>query len=118
MNTRLSRVWPIVGTIALVALNAAFIAFFRFWQVADTTSINNMEDTVGFDPSFMLPNAELMWIAAHACLLLLIFIDICAVAMWVGRTKQTQVTALVPEAATEPTTSVPQSASCRQVNPA
>lgn len=91
MTTQYGRAWRIVGTIALVALNVSFIAFFRFWQIADTASINNMEETVGFDPSFMLPNANLMWIAAHASLLLLVVIDVCAVALWVGRMQQARV---------------------------
>ena len=67
--------------IALVGFNVAFAAFFVLWSIADNSAINGMEAVSGYDPVSMLPNANLLWSAAYASLVLLVIVDVCAVAM-------------------------------------
>ncbi|MBC9944793.1 hypothetical protein ICL81_09760 [Leucobacter sp. cx-328] len=65
--------------VLLVALNVVLVSFFVLWWIADATSVNSAEGPAGFDPSKLLPNANLMWIAAHSSLLMLIAVDVCFV---------------------------------------
>jgi len=74
----LRTIATILGAIALLLLNTALITFYIFWSIADTATINAVESGAGYDPSSMLPNAHLMWIAANASLLFLIATDVCA----------------------------------------
>ena len=68
--------------VLVVALNVALVSFFVLWSIADATSVNSAEGPAGFDPSKLLPNANLMWIAAHSSLLMLIAVDVCFVFSW------------------------------------
>ncbi|MBO3661964.1 hypothetical protein [Microbacterium stercoris] len=77
----LGTIATILGAIALLLLNTALIAFYFFWNIADAATINGVESGAGYDPSSMLPNAHLMWIAANASLLFLIATDVC-VTVW------------------------------------
>ncbi|MFE7843672.1 hypothetical protein ACFUTX_00600 [Microbacterium sp. NPDC057407] len=60
---------------ALAGLNLAVVAFFVLWQIADTAAINRMESASGMDSTRLLPNADLLWLAACASLFLLLCVD-------------------------------------------
>lgn len=65
-----------------VALNVAVVAFYVLWSIADTSAINAMEDSVGYDESYMLPNAYLMGAFAHSSMALLLGLDACLIALF------------------------------------
>lgn len=44
-----------------------------------------MEDSVGFDQAQLLPHSNLMWIAAHASLVLMLAVDVCLVRSFLLR---------------------------------
>lgn len=77
MNNQLS-LWLRIGAWALLGLNAAFVTLFVLWRLADAAAVNRAE-SAGFDPSMLLPNGNLMWLAAHASLFCLIAVDVCAI---------------------------------------
>jgi len=82
----------VLGGLALVGLNIAVVAFYALWQIADTAAINRSESTSGFDPSQLLPNSNLFWLAANASLILLLLLDvvvIVVVAMLVNANRRT-----------------------------
>lgn len=84
---RAGSVFEAVAAVALVGLNVAFAAFFILWGIADGAAINNMEDASGFDAAAMLPNANLMWVAAYVSLVFLLLVDGCAVALILKKRK-------------------------------
>lgn len=69
----------VLGGLALVGLNVAVVTFYVLWQLADTAAINQMEDASGMDVSQMLPNANLLWLAANASLILLLLLDVVVI---------------------------------------
>lgn len=73
---------------AVVGLNIAVLAFFVLWKIADSTAIGRMESEPSVDPGQMLPNSELMWLAAHGSVLMLVVVDVLIVA---GLVKMTGV---------------------------
>lgn len=82
MSKTPKRVLGILYAFALTGLNASVIAFYALWQIADTAAINRMETGSGMDVAQMLPNSNLMWIAAHGSLLMLIIVDILALFLF------------------------------------
>lgn len=85
MSRGFKKVLGVVSGFTLLGLNIAFVAFFTLWQIADSAAINRMEMATGVDPAQMLPNANLMWIAAHASVLLLLVADVLAIVFAVMR---------------------------------
>ncbi|UYQ77080.1 hypothetical protein OF385_13805 [Glutamicibacter sp. JL.03c] len=79
MSKNAVRAFRILFAFALIGLNVAVILFFTLWQIADTAAINRMEAGSGMDVAQMLPNSNLMWVAAHGSLVMLIIVDILAV---------------------------------------
>lgn len=77
MDHQLS-LWCRVGAFALLGLNAAFVTLFVLWRLADAAAVSRAE-SAGFDPSMLLPNGNLLWLAAHASLFCLIAVDACAI---------------------------------------
>lgn len=75
----------------LLALNTAVITLFIQWRIAATEAINHMESTSGFAPNELPPHADLMWVAAHTSLFLLLTLDAAAVTFFVltARRKHT-----------------------------
>ena len=80
------RLTAIAGACALAGLNVAFAVFFITWWLADSAAINSAESAGGYDATAMLPNANLMWVAAMASLFFLIAVDVLAVLVF--RSKQ------------------------------
>ncbi|MBF6670696.1 MULTISPECIES: cell surface protein [Glutamicibacter] len=78
MSRNAVKAFRILYALALTGLNAAVIAFYTLWQIADTAAINRMETGSGMDVVQMLPNSNLMWAAAHGSLIMLIIVDIMA----------------------------------------
>ncbi len=76
----------ITGVVAMVGLNITVLAFFVLWLIADSAAIGRMESESSIDPGQMLPNSELMWLAAHASVLMVVILDALAVA-WLVKTK-------------------------------
>lgn len=68
---------------ALVALNVAVTGFYVLWHIADSAAVARAEDA-GFDGAQLLPNWELLWMAAHASLLMMLVVDVLAI-MWYRR---------------------------------
>ena len=83
----------ITGAVAMVGLNITVLAFFVLWLIADSAAIGRMESESSMDPGQMLPNSELMWLAAHGSVLRVVVLDALAVA-WLVKTKS------VPQPAT------------------
>lgn len=80
----------IVGAVAMLGLNIAVLAFFVLWKIADSTAIGRMELDSIMDPGQMLPNSELMWLAAHGSVLMLVVLDVLIVAALVKMTSVRQ----------------------------
>ena len=76
----------IAGAVAMVGLNITVVAFFVLWLIADSAAIDRMESESNMDPSQMLPNSELMWLAAHGSVLMVVVLDVLAVAWLVKMT--------------------------------
>ena len=76
----------ITGAAAMVGLNITVLAFFVLWLIADSAAIGRMESESSIDPGQMLPNSELMWLAAHGSVLMVVVLDVLAVA-WLVRTS-------------------------------
>lgn len=76
----------IAGAVAMVGLNITVLAFFVLWLIADSAAIGRMESESSIDPGQMLPNSELMWLAAHGSVLMVVVLDVLAVA-WLVKTK-------------------------------
>ncbi len=70
----------IAGAMAMVGLNISVLAFFVLWKIADSTAIGHMESESSVDPGQMLPNSEMMWLAAHGSVLMLVVLDVLIVA--------------------------------------
>lgn len=75
------RTIGVLSTLVLLGLNIAMGAFYALWRVADDAAINRMESSSGMDPTQLLPNGNLMWLAAHSALLMLVVLDILAVIL-------------------------------------
>lgn len=82
------RTLGIAGAVAMVGLNITVLAFFVLWSIADSAAIGRMESESNMDPGQMLPNSELMWLAAHGSVLMVVVLDVLAVA---GLVKMTGV---------------------------
>ena len=70
----------IAGAVAMVGLNISVLAFFVLWLIADSAAISRMESESSMDPGQMLSNSELMWLAAHGSVLMVVVLDVLAVA--------------------------------------
>lgn len=70
----------VLGT-ALVALNVAVIGFYALWQIADGAAVARAEDA-GFDQAQLLPNGNLLWMAAHASLFAMLVVDVLAITWY------------------------------------
>lgn len=70
----------ITGVVAMVGLNITVLAFFVLWLVADSAAVGRMESESSIDPGQMLPNSELMWLAAHGSVLTVVVLDVLAAA--------------------------------------
>lgn len=77
--------FTMMGFIALLGLNVAFITFFNLWSIADNMAVNRMEEVAGYNPALLLPNSNLMWFSAHTSLFLLLVLDLCAVVLLIAR---------------------------------
>ncbi|WP_143181042.1 hypothetical protein [Glutamicibacter sp. 0426] len=86
MSQNPMKTLSIAGAVAMVGLNVTVVAFFVLWLIADGVAISRMESESSMDPSQMLPNSELMWLAAHGSLLMVIVLDVLAVALRVKMT--------------------------------
>lgn len=91
MTSHSKRALVIAGGLLLLALNVAVVAFFVLWQIADTAALNRMEANSGFASAELLPNANLMWIAAHASLVLLLALDAVGVVFAVLAARKPKV---------------------------
>ena len=76
----------IAGAVALVGLNITVLDFFVLWLISDNAAIGRMESESSIDPGQMLPNSELMWLAAHGSVLMVVVLDALAIA-WLVKTK-------------------------------
>ena len=76
----------ITGAVAMVGLNITVLAFFVLWLIADSAAVGRMESESIIDPGQMLPNSELLWLAAHGSVLMVVVLDVLAVA-WLVKTK-------------------------------
>lgn len=76
----------IAGAVAMVGLNITVLAFFVLWLIADSAAIGRMESESNMDPGQMLPNSELIWLAAHGSVLMVVVLDVLAVA-WLVKAK-------------------------------
>lgn len=83
MSQNPMRTLSIAGAVAMVGLNVTVVAFFVLWLIADSAAIRRMETESNMDPGQMLPNSELMWLAAHGSLLMVVVLDVLAVALLV-----------------------------------
>ncbi|MFB9164252.1 MULTISPECIES: hypothetical protein [Arthrobacter] len=90
MSKGTKKALGILSGLTLLGLNIAVSLFFALWQIADGAAINRMETTNGFDPSQMLPNADLMWMASHASLLMVLVADVLAAVFVVILVKSRQ----------------------------
>jgi hypothetical protein len=81
MSKGYKKVLGVLSGLTLLGLNIAVVAFFTLWQIADSAAINRMETATGVDPAQMLPNANLMWIAAHASFLMVLVADVLAIVL-------------------------------------
>jgi len=86
-SARSKIVCGVLTLVALAGLNGAFVVFFVLWSTADNAAINAMEAASGYDAAAMLPNANLMWLAAYASLALLIIVDGLVVALFLQLRK-------------------------------
>lgn len=66
---------------ALVSLNVAVIGFYVLWQIADSAAVARAEDA-GFDGAQLLPNGNLLWMAAHASLFTMLVVDVLAITWY------------------------------------
>lgn len=80
------KILGLAGAVAMVGLNITVVAFFVLWLFADSAAIGRMESESSIDPGQMLPNSELMWLAAHGSVLMVVVLDVLAVA-WVVKTS-------------------------------
>lgn len=89
MSRGFKKVLGVLGGLTLLGLNIAVLAFFALWQIADSATINRIETATGADPAQMLPNANLMWIAAHASFLMVLVADVLAImfAVMLGKSR-------------------------------
>ncbi len=71
----------VAGAVAMVGLNITVLAFFVLWLIADSAAVARMESESSIDPGQMLPNSELMWLAAHGSVLMVVVLDVLA-AFW------------------------------------
>ncbi|MCO1337578.1 hypothetical protein BJH93_01505 [Kocuria polaris] len=81
MSQRAVKVFGLLGGLVLLGLNTAVIAFYSLWQIADSAAINRMESDSGMDPTQILPNANLMWVAAHGSVSMVLALDVLAVIL-------------------------------------
>ena len=77
-NRRIVVLRRVTGA-ALAALTVAVIVFYSLWSIADSAAINSAEEA-GFDRTRLLPNWELMWIAAHASVAMVLVVDVLAIS--------------------------------------
>lgn len=78
MSQAFEKTVGVIGGLALVGLNIAVVSFYVLWQIADT-AINHMESASGWDASRMLPNANLLWLAANASVFMVSVVDALAI---------------------------------------
>ncbi|KLI89866.1 hypothetical protein AA310_04285 [Arthrobacter sp. YC-RL1] len=76
----------IAGAVDMVGLNITVLAFFALWLIADSAAIGRMESESSIDPGQMLPNSELMWLAAHGSVLMVVVLDLLAIVLLVKNT--------------------------------
>lgn len=76
----------IAGAVSMVGLNITVLAFFVLWLIADSSAVARMESESSIDPGQMLPDSELMWLVAHGSVLIVIVLDVLALA-WLVKTK-------------------------------
>lgn len=88
MSQNPMKTLSIAGAVAMVGLNVTVVAFFVLWLIADGVAISRMESESSMDPSQMLPNSELMWLAAHGSLLMLVVVDVLIVE-WLVKNNTT-----------------------------
>lgn len=89
MSPGLERTYRAVGLWTLAALNVAVFVFYATWWIADNEATARVETDTSVDFSQMLPNANLMWLAAHATLLLVILLDVVAVK-WMAESRKSR----------------------------
>ena len=75
------RALNIIGLVVAAGLNVAVVSFYVLWFIADSDAINRMETATSVDPTVLLPNATLLWLAANASLVALLALDGVIVAM-------------------------------------
>lgn len=65
--------------VAVVGLNIAVLAFLVLWLIADIAAISRMESESSVDPGQMLLNSDMLWLAAHGSMLMLVVVDVLIV---------------------------------------
>lgn len=66
---------------ALVVLNVAVTGFYVLWRIAHSAAVARAEDA-GFDRAQLLPNWELLWLAANASLFMMLVVDVLAITWY------------------------------------
>lgn len=79
MSQAMKKALGVLGGLALVGLNIAVVALYVLWQIADTAAINHMESASGMDVSQLLPNANVLWLAAQGSLMMLLLLDVVVI---------------------------------------
>ncbi|GAA2448877.1 hypothetical protein [Agromyces soli] len=82
MTAQLRSPMQILAFAIAVGLNVALIVFFVLWYAADSQAVNAAEGESGFDQSSMIPHSNLLWVAAHTSLTLMLALDACLVVLW------------------------------------
>ncbi|MGB9034730.1 MAG: hypothetical protein WCC45_09450 [Paeniglutamicibacter sp.] len=99
MSKSIKKILAVFSGLTLRGLNVAVVTFFVLWQIADSSAIDRMETSADIDPAQMLPDANLMWMAAHASFIMLMIADVLAilfVVMLVKSRKSSDSTLGVP----------------------
>lgn len=73
------KLYGILVSIALLALNVCFAVVYSLWQRLDTDAINRMETGSGMDSTVLLPHSNLMWVAAQGSLIAILALDVLAI---------------------------------------
>ncbi|KSU65700.1 hypothetical protein AS038_12545 [Arthrobacter sp. NIO-1057] len=73
------RLYGILVSIALLALNVCFAVVYSLWQRLDSDSINRMETISGMDSTVLLPHSNVMWVAAQGSLIAILALDVLTI---------------------------------------
>ena len=100
------RALNIIGLVVAAGLNVAVVSFYVLWFIADSDAINRMETATSVDPTVLLPNATLLWLAANASLVALLALDGGIVAMTMAARSRRRLAGQDPDTAEELSTPI------------